>query len=61
MARIFVVDGREQPDPDPAMSVDQVRELLSTYFPELANADVKEVKRDDDTVVEFNKRVGVKG
>ena len=29
MARVFVYDGREFPDPDPGMSVDQVKATLS--------------------------------
>lgn len=61
MARIFVYDNREFPDPDPGMSVDQVKTSLSDFFGELANATVKETKRGEDTVYEFQKRVGTKG
>lgn len=68
MARIFVVDGREFPDPDPKLSVDEVRQYMTTYFPELSNAEVKESKRPSATVVgevenviEFKRRVGTKG
>ena len=45
MARIFVYDDREFPDPDPEMSVDQVKAtLLSDFYGEIANASVKETK-----------------
>ena len=61
MARIFVYDGREFPDPDPTLSVDQVKATLADFFGEIANATVKETQRDDDTVYEFQRRVGTKG
>ena len=61
MARIFVYDNREFPDPDPGMSVDQVKTSFSDFFGELANATVKETKRGEDTVYEFQKRVGDQG
>lgn len=59
--RIFVYDGREFPDPDPKMSNDEVRQSLTNFFPELANAETKLSKRGDDDIIEFIKRVGVKG
>ena len=61
MARIFVYDGREFPDPDPTMSTDEVRQSMTNFFPELANAETRQSERDDDTVYTFQKRVGVKG
>ena len=61
MARVFVYDGREFPDPDPNMSVEEVRQSMTNFFPELANADTKQSKRGDDDIVEFQKRVGTKG
>jgi len=66
--RIFVYDGREFPDPDPTLSVDQVRQHMASFFPELSNAETKESKRpslttpaETDTIIEFKKRVGTKG
>ncbi len=59
--RVFVYDGREFPDPDPKMSNDEVRQSLTNFFPELANAETKLSKRGDDDIIEFIKRVGVKG
>lgn len=61
MARIFIVDQREFPDPDPALTVEQVREMMATFFPELANATHTERQRGEDTIYEFQRRVGTKG
>ena len=51
--RIFVVDGREFPDPDPNLKVDEIRQHMMNFFPELFNAESKESKRDEDTIIEF--------
>ena len=66
--RIFVYDGREFPDPDPNLKVDEVRQHMSSFFPELSNAETKESKRPStttpgeiDDIFEFKKRVGTKG
>lgn len=61
MARKFVYDGREFPDPDPELKVDEVRQHFAHFFPELSNAETKESKRGEDTIHEFKKRVGTKG
>src|SRR3954470_23771348 len=62
MTRIFVYDGREFPDPDPGLSVQDVRKQLSDFFPELTNADTREERRDDDEVrYTFARRIGTKG
>ena len=61
MARIFVVDGREFPDPDPQLSVEEVRQQLSEFFPELANADTREEQRGDDARYLFTRRIGTTG
>lgn len=59
--RIFVYDSREFPDPDPNLSTDEVRQSMSNFFPELSNAETKQSKRGEDDIIEFKKRVGVKG
>ena len=59
--RVFVYDGREFPDPDPKMSIDEVRQSMTNFFPELANAENKTSKRGEHDVIEFKKRVGTKG
>jgi PRTRC genetic system protein C len=61
MARRFIYDCREFPDPDTTLSVEEVRTQLAEFFPELANAETREEKRDDDTVYTFTKRIGTKG
>ncbi len=61
MSRIFVYDGREFPDPDPNLKVEEVRHSMTDFFPELSNAETKETKRGEDTVIEFKRRVGTKG
>jgi PRTRC genetic system protein C len=61
MARIFSYDGREFPDPDPKVPVEEVRRQLAEFFPELVNADTRESKRDPDTLYTFTKRIGTKG
>lgn len=65
MARVFVYDGREFPDPDPALSVDDVKASFTQFFPELANAEVKQSTRGEGAnkvdVYQLVKRVGTKG
>ena len=61
MARVFVYDGREFPDPDPNMSVEEVRQSMTNFFPELANAETNESKLGENDIFEFKKRVGTKG
>ena len=61
MARIFVYDGREFPDPDPTLTPEEVRQKMTDFFPELANAEVREQKREGDTLYELVRRVGTKG
>ena len=61
MTRIFSYDGREFPDPDPKLAVEEVRQQLSQFFPELVNAETRETRRGEDTVYTFSKRIGTKG
>ena len=61
MARIFVYDNRSFPDPDPAVSVEDVRQQLAQYFPELTNADTRQEQRGEDIVYTFSRRIGTKG
>ncbi|PIU56651.1 MAG: hypothetical protein COS88_02610 [Chloroflexi bacterium CG07_land_8_20_14_0_80_51_10] len=41
--------------------MDQVRSMMTDFFPELTNAEVKESRRDEDTLYELVRRVGTKG
>ena len=59
--RVFIYDGREVPDPDPSLSVEQVKAMMTDFFPELANAEVRESNQGEDTVYELLRRVGTKG
>lgn len=61
MARIFVYDGREHPDPDTGATVEQIQEILSMTYPEIATAKHRTEKRDQDTLHIFTKQVGTKG
>ena len=61
MRRVFIYDGREFPDPDPTLAPDEVRQMMTDFFPELANAEVREQQRDEDTLYELVRRVGTKG
>lgn len=61
MGRIFVYDGREFPDPDTSLTPEEVRQSMTNFFPELANAEISSSKRGEDDVYEFRKRVGRKG
>ena len=59
--RVFIYDGREFSAPDESMSTDEVRRYLADFMPELSNAEVKERKEGERTVIEFTRRVGTKG
>ena len=61
MSRVFVYDGREFPDPDSSLSVEDVRKQLSDFFPELTNADTREEQRGDEVRYTFARRIGTKG
>ncbi|KKL67579.1 hypothetical protein LCGC14_2133530 [marine sediment metagenome] len=59
--RIFVYDGREFPDPGEGVTVEEYRQELAGFYPELSNAKTEEKKQGEDTVYEFKKVVGTKG
>lgn len=59
--RKFIYDGRTFPDPSPDLSVDEVRQSLSNFFPELATATATEKKEGEDTIILLEKKVGTKG
>lgn len=61
MARVFIVDGREFPDPSPESSLEEIKAMYATYFPEVATAEVRTTQRGEDTVHELIRRVGTKG
>ena len=61
MARKFVVDGNEYPDPGPEVTPDQFKQMMAGFLPELATAEMTEEKQGEDIIFRFKKRVGVKG
>jgi PRTRC genetic system protein C len=61
MARVFHYDGRDFPDPDPTMTPDEVRNMMTDFFPELANAGITQHTRGDDELYVLERRVGTKG
>ena len=61
MARVFVYDNRELPDPDPELSPEEVKRIYTDFFPEVANSEVRQSTRNGDTLYEFQRRVGTKG
>lgn len=61
MPRKFIVDNVEYPDPGPDVSPDQFKQMMVGFLPELANAEMKEEKKGDDTIYRYAKRVGTKG
>ena len=65
MKRVFIYEGREFPDPDSNLSVDQVRLHMADFFPELSNASADTQKRGAgeglQEVTTFTRRTGTKG
>lgn len=61
MARKFVYDGKDWPDPDPTKTPEEVRQIMTDFYPELATAEVRETKQGEDTYYEFLKKTGTKG
>lgn len=60
--RVFRFNGIELPDPGAHMSPDQVRDLYSANFPELATAAVEGPSASGNRLVyEFRRAVGTKG
>jgi PRTRC genetic system protein C len=62
LPRTFVFNGSPLPDPDPKMSVEEVRELLTPAYPELATA---KLTGPEDTGTSlrysFSREIGTKG
>ncbi len=61
MARKFIVDGTEYPDPGAEVTPDQFKQMMATFLPELATAEMTTETKYEDTIYRFRKRVGVKG
>ena len=61
MARKFIVDGTDYPDPGLEVTPEQFKQMMAGFLPELATAEMTEEKQGEDTIYRFKKRVGVKG
>lgn len=61
MPRVFVYEGREFQDPDPALTPDEVRQRMAVFMTDLANAEIQHSKQGENDVYQLIKRVGTKG
>ncbi len=62
MVRKFVYDGKAYDDPNPELSVDQVREHMANFYTELTTAETLPIRTEgDDQIYEFKRKVGTKG
>ena len=61
--RSFVYDGKTLPDPDPRLTIDEVRRFFEESFPELGhpNLTVRETKVGRKPVYVFEREFGSKG
>jgi PRTRC genetic system protein C len=62
LTRTFIVNGMEIADPNPALSITRVQELLSAQYPELANAKATTKTKENGVIhTTFTTAVGTKG
>lgn len=62
MVREFHYNGIRIPDPSPDLSVDQVRDLLTPQYPEIATASVSGPEVTGSRLrYTFNRAIGTKG
>ncbi len=62
MTRVFQFNGIRLPDPNPAMSVDEVKSLYAAQYPELATAAVNGPEAAGDKMrYTFERAIGSKG
>jgi PRTRC genetic system protein C len=62
MTRVFQFNGIRLPDPNPAMSVDEVKALYAAQYPELATASVNGPEAAGDKMrYTFERAIGSKG
>ena len=62
MAREFMFNGSRIPDPDPELTVDQVRDLLTPAYPEIATASVNGPEDTGSALrYTFSRAIGTKG
>jgi PRTRC genetic system protein C len=62
MTRVFQFNGIRLPDPNPGMSVDEVKALYAAQYPELATAVVNGPEAAGDKMrYTFDRAIGSKG
>jgi PRTRC genetic system protein C len=62
LPREFVFNGTRIPDPDPQMSIEQVRDLLTPSYPEIATATMTGPEDTGTTLrCSFSRAIGSKG
>ena len=62
LPREFVFNGSRIPDPDPQMSIDQVRDLLTPCYPEIATATMTGPEDTGSSLrYSFSRAIGSKG
>lgn len=62
LVREFVYNGIKLPDPNPDMSLEQVREVYSPGYPELTTAAIEGPEVTNDMLIyRFVRAVGAKG
>jgi PRTRC genetic system protein C len=62
LPREFVFSGSRIPDPDPQMSIDQVRDLLTPSYPEIATATLTGPEDTGTSLrYSFSRAIGSKG
>jgi PRTRC genetic system protein C len=62
LPREFVFNGSRIPDPDPRMSIDEVRDLLTPSYPEIATATMPGPKDTGTSLrYSFSRAIGSKG
>jgi len=62
LCRYFEVHGVKLPDPNPALTVEEIRALYSQQYPEIATATVTGPEQVEDKLVyRFSTAIGTKG
>lgn len=60
--RQFLYNGVKLPDPGPGMSVEQVRDIYSNQYPDIATATIEgPTEKNGVMEYEFKRKVGTKG
>lgn len=61
LERVFEFGALRFPDPNPDLSNQEVRDMLATQYPELANATITETVRAGKRVILLERSIGRKG